>query len=65
MRRLMKWIRERRETALERAKMARVEEELRIKRELEYLESRDPDRAAKILTVSTPELMGQRINTLQ
>jgi hypothetical protein len=45
--------------------MARVEEELRIKKELEYLESRDPDRAAKILTVSTPELMGQRINTLQ
>jgi hypothetical protein len=61
----MKWIRERRETALERAKMARVEEELRIKRELEYLESRDPDRAAKILTVSTAELMSQRTNFLQ
>jgi hypothetical protein len=45
--------------------MARVEEELRIKKELEYLESRDPDRAAKILTVSTAELMSQRTNFLQ
>jgi hypothetical protein len=44
--------------------MARVEEELRIKRQLDYLASRDPDYASKILTVTTPELMGQSINRL-
>lgn len=65
MRRLLQWFREWREAAYERARMARVEEELRIKRQLDYLASRDPNYEAKILTVTTPELMGQSINRLQ
>ena len=39
MRRLMNWIRQRREAAQERRRMARVEAELQIKRELDYVES--------------------------
>ncbi|BDD79883.1 hypothetical protein [Burkholderia phage FLC9] len=63
MRRLIQRYRKWREAAYERARMARVEEELRIQRELEYLNTRQAS-AGKTLTVSTPELMGQSINSL-
>jgi hypothetical protein len=56
MRRLLQWYREWREAAYERARMARVEEELKIKRELEYLETKD-GREANRLMVRTPSLL--------
>jgi len=44
----------------ERAKLARVEEELRIKRQLDYLEQqRSATQSGKILTLTEAELMGQ------
>jgi hypothetical protein len=49
----------------ERAKLARVEEELRIRRELDYLEQqRNATRPGKILTLAESELMGQSITDL-
>jgi hypothetical protein len=49
----------------ERAKLVRVEEELRIRRQLDYLEQqRNAAQAGKIITVSPSELMGQSIADL-
>lgn len=49
----------------ERAKLIRVQEELRIRRELDYLEQRrTAAQAGKTLTVSQPELMGQSMADL-
>jgi hypothetical protein len=46
----------------ERAKLMRVEEELRIQRQLEWLESRrTASETDKIVTISQSELMGQSI----
>ena len=67
MRRLMNWIRQRREAAQERRRMARVEAELQIKRELDYVESQRPAAATKQVTMSqltAPSLMSQSINDL-
>jgi hypothetical protein len=63
MRRLLEWYQQWRTAAYERAKLARVEEELRIQRELEYLKTRGHS-TGKTLTLSTSELMGQRINDI-
>lgn len=50
----------------ERTRLARVEEELRIQRQLDYLEQqRAQSQVGKILTVSEPQLMGQGIVDLQ
>lgn len=49
----------------ERAKLARVEEELRIQRQLDYLEQqRNATRPGKILTLTESEPMGQSITDL-
>lgn len=49
----------------ERAKLARVEEELRIRRQLDYLEqSRNATRPGKVLTLTEAELMGQQMTEL-
>ena len=46
----------------ERAKLVRVEEELRIQRQLDYLEQhRNATQKGKTITVSESELMGQSI----
>lgn len=63
MRRLLQWYREWRTAAYERARMTRVEEELRIKRELDYVHNSLPD--SKRITMSqltAPSLMSQSIN---
>jgi hypothetical protein len=49
----------------ERAKLIRVEEELRIRRQLDYLEqSRNATRPGKVLTLTEAELMGQQMTEL-
>lgn len=49
----------------ERAKLARVEEELRIRRQLDYLEQqRNATRPGKRLTLTQAELMGQQMTEL-
>lgn len=49
----------------ERAKLARVEEELRIRRQLDYLEQqRNATRPGKILALTESEPMGQSITDL-
>lgn len=46
----------------ERAKLMRVEEELRIRRQLEWLDrQRDASQTGKVITISQSELMGQSI----
>lgn len=49
----------------ERAKLARVEEELRIQRQLAYLEQqRALQQPGKVMTLSQSELMGQQMTDL-